>query len=550
MRADGKTYEKCLHTEPKGAGNADFQVVDARNRAGYVTHMHTYHKKELLKLLSRFEDEDLFHLIWATNILQSQNYKSALTHLDRKTVNPKAIGIQEPHEHAIHKWELETLANEGLTTPMAPAKGGKLVRLKHDHYGNIVTCINRLRKLENKEFNLGGHKKNIFGELTRIGNRQFPWQVGSANMANLYRNNFVYGQGKCAEAFSEKFGISVADFSKVSFGLFAHFMSRPVMVGDQAFKVIEVSEELYRSALKPLCLPLRQARQMAMRARRSIIHVAYKPSIFRQYPCVSFSDGPLKVRAPLPQLIMDRMTTGLYYDVVSGGGPVREEYGRRFEEYCLKFSRASLPQYVWKPEEKYKIKKLAFDTPDILCFDKERLKLVAECKATRMSREAMYGKDPTTERGFDDLVKAVKQLWRFFAHCRLGKHGANLALDAVGMVITLDNWLVMAEKLKEEVFRRANYEIQDFSRGCVQDVDKKKIIFAPVQQYERVMSTATTASFTELLSNATSKSNSGWNLDMIHEEVPSHDSSVDREYPFSEEIQMVLPWWNSFGDYR
>ncbi|WP_270731504.1 hypothetical protein [Shimia sp. Alg240-R146] len=512
--------------------------------------MHAHHKKELLKLLSRFEDEDLFHLIWATNILQSTNYESALPHIDRETINPKAIGIQGPHELAIHKWELETLANEGLTTPMSNAKRGKIVRFKHDHFGNIVNCVNRLRKLENKEFKVGGHKNNIFGELVRIGNRQFPWQIGSANSANLYRNNFVYGQGKCGEEFNKKFGISVAEFSKVSFGLFASFMSHPVLVGDQALKVIGVSEELYRSALKPLCLPLKQARQVAMRERQSIIHVAYKPSIFRQFPCVSFSDEPLRVRAPLPQLIMDRMTTGLFYDVVSGGGPVREEYGRRFEEYCLKFSMASLPQFVWTPEDKYRVKKQTFDTPDILCFDADRLTLVAECKATRMSREAMFGKDPTTERGFDDLVKAVKQLWRFFAHCRIGRHGANLAPEAVGMVITLDNWLVMAEKLKEEVFRRANDEILAFSQGLVQDIDKRKVIFAPIQQYERVLSTATKASFTELLSKANGDSNAGWNLDMVHEETPSYNSSVNREYPFKGEMHKVVPWWDTFDEYR
>lgn len=512
--------------------------------------MHFHHKKALLKLLSQFEDEDLFQLIWAANILQTANHNSVLPHIDRTTIDPAAIGAQSPHQNAIHKWELETLANEGLTSGMAPAKKGKLKRLRHDHYGNIVSCVNRLRQLENKELNIGGHKKNIFGELVRIGNRQFPWQTGSANVANLYRNNFVYGQGKCAETFVAKFGVSIADFSKVSFGLFAHFMSNPILIGGQGFKVIGISEEQFRGALKPLCLPLMPAKLLALKERKAVIHVAYKPSILRQYPCISFSDDPLRVRAPLPQLIMDRITTGLYYDVVSGGGPVRKEYGRRFEQYCLGFSSASLPDLTWAPEEKYKVQKLTFDSPDILCFDEDRLIIVAECKATRMSREAMFGKDPTTERGFDDLVKAVKQLWRFFAHCRLRKYVANLDPDAVGIVITLDNWLVMAEKLKEEVFRRANNEIEDFSRGIVQEVDKRPVIFAPVQQYERVLSTATKRSFSELLAHALDKKHSGWNLDMIHEEVPSYDSSVDREYPFRDEMQNVVPWWNTFGEYR
>lgn len=508
--------------------------------------MHVHHKRELLKLLSHIEHEDLFQLIWATNILQSDNYKSALPHFDLKTVDLKAISAKSPHERSIHKWELETLVNEGLTTPLDLPKNGKSKRLRKDHYGNILSFINRLRKLENKQFNVGGHKKNVLGELIRIANRQFPWQVGSANIANLYRNNYVYGHGKCAEVFFSKYEISVVDFSKVAFALFGYFMSQPILIGDDKFTEIGVSKELYRAALKPLCLPLATARQRARAERKSVIHVAYKPSILRQYPCISFSDNPLMLRSPLPQLIMDRMTTGLFYDVVSGGGGIREEYGHRFEKYCLKFSEASLPTLIWRPEEEYKIAKQSLNTPDILCFENDYLKFVIECKATRMSREAMFGNDPTKDRGFEDLVKAVKQLWRYFAHCRLGYQGARLSPDAVGMVITLDNWLVLAEKLKDEIFRRANSDIDNFSNGTVIDVDKRNIIFVPIQHYERVLSTATEASFTELLLEANKSSFSGWNLDMIHENVSSYDKTVDREFPFAAEMDTVVPWFNSF----
>ena len=108
----------------------------------------------------------------------------------------------------------------------------------------------------------------------------------------------------------------------------------------------------------------------------------------------------------------------------------------------------------------------------------------------------------------------------------------------------------MAEKIKEEVFRRANNEIGAFSQGLIQNVDKRTIIFAPVQQYERVLSTATKVSFIELLSKATNESHAGWNLDMIHEEVPSYDSSVDRKYPFTDKIQELVPWWSMFDEDR
>ncbi|MBR9653599.1 hypothetical protein IT775_21030 [Thalassobius aquimarinus] len=175
--------------------------------------MHRHHKKALLKLLSCAKDEDFLQLLWATNILQTQNAEHGLRFLDRNTVPPEAIGAEVPNPAAIYKWEIETLANEVLTTQKK--RGPQVKWLYNNHYGNALACAGRLRKLENKELKLGGFKKDIWLELARIANRQFPWQVGSDNLSNIYRHVFVYGQGKCAEQFEQRYGVSIADFTRV-----------------------------------------------------------------------------------------------------------------------------------------------------------------------------------------------------------------------------------------------------------------------------------------------------------------------------------------------
>lgn len=507
--------------------------------------MHAYHKKELLKLLAKIDDEELFQLLWAANIVQSENSQSALPFFVPSSIGSASIGAEIPNPNAIYKWELETLVNEGLTTPLSPGRKGKITRFRADHFSNVMLFVGRLRKLENKEFNIGGHRKNILGEMMRIGHRQFPWQVGSANMANLYRNNFIYGQGKCGDTFFDKYGIDVASFTHVAFSLCAHFMSKPVFCGFEGLRPIGISEEIFRQAIKPLCIDLSQAKKTAVQERKPVIHIAYKPSILRQYPCINFDDKNGRMRAPLPQLIMDRMTTGLFYDVVSGGGPVREEYGIQFEKYCLNYCKASLPDLDWQPEREYRIRKQPFKTSDLLCFNNRNLVLAAECKATRMSREAMYGKDPAADRGFTELVKGVKQVWRFFAHCRLSHCDITVSDDAVGMVLTLDNWLVMGKQLKAEVLQIAAKEIRESGENPILPIDQRKIIFAPISQLERVLSTANKASFLDLLGESGKQRYDGWNLDSVHKELPSFDESIDRSYPFQDKVQELLPWWSS-----
>ncbi len=143
------------------------------------------------------------------------------------------------------------------------------------------------------------------------------------------------------------------------------------------------------------------------------------------------------IRAPLPQLILERVTGGIFYDIIDAGQEVRTEYGQRFEEYSIRYLRAMLPGIDWQAEHTYRIRKVEFKSPDILWPSDEGLRLVIECKATRMSVDARYADDLLAVRGYDDLIKAVFQLWRYFSHCRRGLTGATLHPDVTGMVLTL-----------------------------------------------------------------------------------------------------------------
>lgn len=81
--------------------------------------------------------------------------------------------------------------------------------------------------------------------------------------------------------------------------------------------------------------------------------------------------------------------------------------------------------------------------------------------------------------------------------------------------------------------------------GCATALDG----YAQVQQYERVLSTATTRSFLDLLGEANREDRNGWNLVTIHEELSSFDSSIGREFAFEGDVSEVLPWWEMFkGD--
>lgn len=505
--------------------------------------MREHYRKKLYKLLSRAGDEEFIQLLWASHILQTKNPDPARKFILPETIPDGAISAKMPSEYSIHKWEIETLANELMTVPKAkPKKNGPIRTLRWDHFGAATDCVNWLRKLENAEHRIQKKREDIFIEMGRIAARQFDWQRGFVNIPQFYRNAFVYGQGPCAAQFEKAHGITLNRFSQIGFMLFVSLTNSPVVQNDKSWVKMGIEWHEVERVLALIAMPFPKAAALARDRRRKTIHTADKPSILRQAPCLRFGKEGERIRAPLPELILERVTSGVFYDVVGGGGPIRNDYGRRFEEYCERHLVETLPGFEWEREFTYRKKPNTLDTPDILCKQNGRISAAFECKATRMSQDAMFGMNPIEARGYQDITKAVFQLWRFFSHCRRGYVGRTVEDGAVGVVLTLDNWLVMADSLRKRVLADAE------KLACEKDIeisetDKKPIVFLAVPELERTLSTATEATFMQALKLSNTEKFWGWRLDGVHNDLIAGTEHPKRKYPFSESLGTLLPWW-------
>ena len=109
--------------------------------------------------LSNADDEAFLRLTWAVNALQTGRAPAAHTSLSNVPIGAATEGILGPY--AIYPWELDTLANELLTTP------------KHPHYRTfdcrswsaLTGLVNNLRALEEAQYNVRREEISIFREL-------------------------------------------------------------------------------------------------------------------------------------------------------------------------------------------------------------------------------------------------------------------------------------------------------------------------------------------------------------------------------------------------
>ncbi|MDV3459230.1 hypothetical protein RZN05_19695 [Sphingomonas sp. HF-S4] len=454
----------------------------------------------------------------------------------------EAIGAELGSPYYIPPWSMETLVNELLATRKRPGLGtGQTRVLRHDRFAVFQLLLSNLIDLENAEDGLYLQKHDVLYEMARIAQRQFHWQRGVANAPNLYRSMFLYGSGSAAEFFAEDAGISVAQLVKVGAYFSGAFTRGAVIDRDRDLSELGITLEQRNAALARFSLEIATARKSAAAMRAGRRHTAYRPSLLRGYPILAFGPDGERLIAPIPELVMYRYTSGLYLDVVRGGAGVWTDIGRRFEQYVHDYLTAMMAPYHVSRETTYGPKKASFRTPDVLISAEGGTVVAAiECKAKRMTFEARFGDDPVLEAsmGFDEMAKGIYQLWRFFAHARIGIAGTpSVAPDCQGILVTADSWLAMALKQAVDVLQAAN-ALAD-AEGSIEPEDRRDIAFCQIDDVEFALQNGSGTSFLDGCREIASGEKKGWMLLVAH----AAQKDVVRSYPFTDRLGELLPWF-------
>lgn len=440
---------------------------------------------------------------------------------------------------AIHGWELETLANLAVLQPPAPRSR----RLKTGNFEAFAYLAGQLRQLENAEYGL--RETDVLMEMHRIAQRQFSWQRG-VSLQDFYRPILVYGQGEYGGYFERTHGLSVSQFAFLGFALFAWFSNSAVARVPFPTAGPDLSEEQLQAGISLLSLPFNDARgelEDMLRANPAALGwpTAYKPSLLRRRPVLSIGN---QLIAPIPALIVHRVTQGLFYDVVAAGDDARNEAAARFERYVQDFISATAPRFRLAPEYAYQLaRRREQRSPDLLVFDGDALAIVIECKSTKMTLAAQFSPSPVEDAAakYRELVKGVFQLWRFFSHCRRGLTGQQAAPQTKAVLLTLDTWLVMAGTLRERILADAG-ALAD-TDGSIMDEDRRSVIFAAAPDFESLFAHADEDGILATLEAALRPQYDGWLLPSIRQQAVAAPAD-EKPYPFHPGD--ILPWWRRY----
>ena len=379
---------------------------------------------------------------------------------------------------------------------------------------------------------------NIMAEMSRIGHRQFHWQTGYFHKSNFYRSSFLYGQARCADYFIDRWGISPNDLSMVGFALFAASEAHvSLRLQTYDLRPLGLTPATIERGVGLLAAPRVELQSAAATAYRRNRPLAYQASVLREHPVVRLPEG---VVVPIRDLLLRRITAGLYYDLVDAGGEVRREIGERFELYARDLMAEYLQGFEVRPEYAYGPRGHETKTPDLVLGRRGRCEIVVECKTTKMPLAAMYSLNPTGEakRQLGELSKGVFQIWRYCAHARLGRVREALAENPVGLLLTADDWALMADLNYRAIVDGAVHLADE--EGGIQACDRIPVAIAGIKDLEITLAEGTDDGLTPTLHRAASDNYFGWALPSIQADLGL--KAVERKtYPFGDRLREVLP---------
>lgn len=226
-------------------------------RPGYTRR--ELHRRKLAKNVTRLQEAfdsldtevGFLRLVWASDMLQSKLSKNVSRYLQYP---PEAASLSADSPFAIHKWELETLIALFFKKSRAPIskKWGQRQR-NTGLFATITDLVNLLRSIEDSESGAKLTPETVLREMHKIAHRQFEWQRNFATRERLYRFAYVYGQGACAEYFEAKYGLTISEFLKAGFLIFAHAHLTPWM-GAVGLEKLGISKESVEQAVAIMSL--------------------------------------------------------------------------------------------------------------------------------------------------------------------------------------------------------------------------------------------------------------------------------------------------------
>lgn len=343
----------------------------------------------------------------------------------------------------VFPWDLPAIAREVLLH--AQPRGGTK---RLNSLAAIQTVVDSLRNTSNEgsKLRLAG-QDDVFNELLRLSHHQFPWQQGNI-YRSLIRHLKVFSAPSVAPILEKHTGLTAREFFFLGFALVGHLMRRFDINSAQDYSEFGIGEEKATAFFSRLSMNIDDLRRLlADQPVDATWDYGWNP--LEATPLVALDPKhPSRLHCPVPDLLLRRFSTGLYYDLVKVSG-FDQALGSAFAAYIGEVLAVAYQNGSARVlnETPYTVGGNTHHGPDWIVCDAGG-NLVVECKAKRLPHVARQAGDDAVRAEVDKIAKAIVQNYK---NIREAQQGLSSWMPnghpIVPLVITFEDWFFVGSRL-------------------------------------------------------------------------------------------------------
>lgn len=229
----------------------------------------------------------------------------------------------------LHGYLVELLAREVILN--GQTRGGKPLNTADAAF----KAMGMIHRLDDKSWGLhGSRSEDIILHLSRKAFQQFPWQSPLTNGV-LARYHMLYAHPLVAPLVEAEFGMSTSELFQLILLFAEEVLRRPTL----AFEFLPAAEESIHAPVLALSDRISRSsddlRTATIERQSYDVNWAYSFNPLRAFPLVH-AGTPRSLMCPAPPILLQRLTDGLYFDLIRADRRFGSAIGKAFENYVGK----------------------------------------------------------------------------------------------------------------------------------------------------------------------------------------------------------------------
>ena len=402
-------------------------------------------------------------------------------------------GQIHPIKGKIHPWELSLLAREVI---LHASNGGNK---NLGTYSGFIATVNQIRRVEEEISKRTINQSNVMSELHKMAHRQFPWQ-SRQDITSLMRYLKIFGEDKVEEVLLQKTGLTMGQIYVFGLSIFGHLEKFHGINVNQNYTEFGIEAASVATFFKLMSLDINSAKEVINAQQSYDENWAYTWNPLEARPLIALnSKMPNFVHCPIPELLMLRITKGIFYDLVDEVN-FDNPFGIAYQRYVGEAIRDLYPspKYLVMSETQYQDGKNIKHGVDWILSD-ENASIFIECKTKRLRHASKLLVNISDLDGdITIMASAIVQLYKNINDAINGKTNWTPNEKPIyPLIITLENWYLLAPNIIDMLSTRVRHLLVQ-SEISLDVLEKMPYQITSIDEFEvasRVISTIGIQSF-------------------------------------------------------